>query len=202
MNKHLKILDQNQIKVTINRLCQQLIENHNDFSQTVLVGIQPRGIFLTNRIIDKINQSLKSKKVLNGVLDISFYRDDLRRREVPIEPNEMKMNISIEEKRVVLIDDVLFTGRSVRSAIDALMTFGRPKSVELLVLVNRRFNRHFPIQPDYIGRTVDVLESERILVEWKEITNEDRVVIKHKTIYFLTLSLKYLIGIFNNLQTI
>ena len=182
MNKHLKILDQNQIKVTINRLCQQLIENHNDFSQTVLVGIQPRGIFLTNRIIDKINQSLKSKKVLNGVLDISFYRDDLRRREVPIEPNEMKMNISIEEKRVVLIDDVLFTGRSVRSAIDALMTFGRPKSVELLVLVNRRFNRHFPIQPDYIGRTVDVLESERILVEWKEITNEDRVVIKHKTI--------------------
>ena len=94
----------------------------------------------------------------------------------------MKMNISIEEKRVVLIDDVLFTGRSVRSAIDALMTFGRPKSVELLVLVNRRFNRHFPIQPDFIGRTVDVLESERILVEWKEITNEDRVVIKHKTI--------------------
>lgn len=182
MNKHLKILDQNQIKVTINRLCQQLIENHNDFSQTVLVGIQPRGIFLTNRIIDKINQSLKSKKVLNGVLDISFYRDDLRRREVPIEPNEMKMNISIEDKRVVLVDDVLFTGRSVRSAIDALMTFGRPKSVELLVLVNRRFNRHFPIQPDYIGRTVDVLESERILVEWKEITNEDRVVIKHKTI--------------------
>ena len=182
MNKHLKILDQNQIKVTINRLCQQLIENHNDFSQTVLVGIQPRGIFLTNRIIDKINQSLKSKKVLNGVLDISFYRDDLRRREAPIEPNEMKMNISIEEKKVVLIDDVLFTGRSVRSAIDALMTFGRPKSVELLVLVNRRFNRHFPIQPDYIGRTVDVLESERILVEWKEITNEDRVVIKHKTI--------------------
>ena len=181
MNKHLKILDQNQIKVTINRLCQQLIENHNDFSQTVLVGIQPRGIFLTNRIIDKINHSLKSKKVLNGVLDISFYRDDLRRREAPIEPNEMKMNISIEEKRVVLIDDVLFTGRSVRSAIDALMTFGRPKSVELLVLVNRRFNRHFPIQPDYIGRTVDVLESERILVEWKEITNEDRVVIKHKT---------------------
>ena len=182
MNKHLKILDQNQIKVTINRLCQQLIENHNDFSQTVLVGIQPRGIFLTNRIIDKINQSLKSKKVLNGVLDISFYRDDLRRREVPIEPNEMKMNISIEDKRVVLVDDVLFTGRSVRSAIDALMTFGRPKSVELLVLVNRRFNRHFPIQPDYIGRTVDVLESERILVEWKEISNEDRVVIKHKTI--------------------
>ena len=182
MKKHLKILDQNQIKVTINRLCQQLIENHNDFSQTVLVGIQPRGIFLTNRIIDKINHSLKSKKVLNGVLDISFYRDDLRRREAPIEPNEMKMNISIEEKRVVLIDGVLFTGRSVRSAIDALMTFGRPKSVELLVLVNRRFNRHFPIQPDYIGRTVDVLESERILVEWKEITNEDRVVIKHKTI--------------------
>ena len=127
MNKHLKILDQNQIKVTINRLCQQLIENHNDFSQTVLVGIQPRGILTNNRIIDKINQSLKSKKVLNGVLDISFYRDDLRRREVPIEPNEMKMNISIEDKRVVLVDDVLFTGRSVRSAIDALMTFGRPK---------------------------------------------------------------------------
>ena len=93
----------------------------------------------------------------------------------------MDMNLTVEGKRVVLIDDVLYTGRSIRSAIDALMTFGRPKSVELLTLINRRFSRHFPIQPNYIGRTIDILDSERVIVEWKEVSGTDRILIENNT---------------------
>ena len=114
----------------------------------------------------------------SGNVDISFYRDDLMRRENPILPEEMDMNLSVEGKRVVLIDDVLYTGRSVRSAIDALMTFGRPTSVELLILIDRRFSRHLPIQSDYVGRTVNAIDSEKVIVEWKEVAGKDRVLMR------------------------
>jgi pyrimidine operon attenuation protein/uracil phosphoribosyltransferase len=88
----------------------------------------------------------------------------------------MDMNVSLESKNIVLIDDVLFTGRSIRSAIDALMSFGRPNSVELLTLIDRRFSREFPIQPDYVGRVVDSIDSERVIVEWKEENGKDRIL--------------------------
>ena len=138
--------------------------------------MQPRGTFLSNRIIAQLKQLLKTTNIESGNLDISFYRDDLRRREEPIAPQVMDMNLSLEGKNVVLIDDVLFTGRSIRSALDALMAFGRPKSVELLALINRRFSRHLPIQPNYVGRTIDVLDTEKVIVEWKEINGKDRVL--------------------------
>ena len=176
MIKERQILNQQDINITIERLCQQLIENHNDFNNTVIVGVQPRGTFLSNRIIAQLKQLLKTTNIESGNLDISFYRDDLRRREEPIVPQVMDMNLSLEGKNVVLIDDVLFTGRSIRSAIDALMAFGRPKSVELLALINRRFSRHLPIQPNYVGRTIDALETEKVIVEWKEINGKDRVL--------------------------
>ena len=176
MIKERQILNQQDIKITIERLCQQLIEHHNDFNNTVIVGVQPRGTFLSNRIITKLKQLLKTTNIESGNLDISFYRDDLRRREEPIVPQVMDMNLSLEGKNVVLIDDVLFTGRSIRSAIDALMAFGRPKSVELLALINRRFSRHLPIQPNYVGRTIDALETEKVIVEWKEINGKDRIL--------------------------
>ena len=171
-----QILDQQDIKITIERLCQQLIEHHNDFNNTVIIGVQPRGTLLSNRIITKLTQLLKITNIESGNLDISFYRDDLRRREEPIVPQVMDMNLSLEGKNVVLIDDVLFTGRSIRSALDALMAFGRPKSVELLALINRRFSRHLPIQPNYVGRTIDALKTEKVIVEWKEINGKDRVL--------------------------
>ena len=114
-----QILNQQDINITIERLCQQLIEHHNNFNNTVIVGVQPRGTFLSNRIITKLKQLLKTNNIASGNLDISFYRDDLRRREEPIVPQVMDMNLSLEGKNVVLIDDVLFTGRSIRSAIDA-----------------------------------------------------------------------------------
>jgi len=178
MIKERQILNQQDIDITIERLCQQLIEHHNNFNNTVIVGVQPRGTFLSNRIISKLKQLLKTPNIESGNLDISFYRDDLRRREEPIVPQVMDMNLLLEGKNVVLIDDVLFTGRSIRSAIDALMAFGRPKSVELLTLINRRFSRHLPIQPNYVGRTIDAIESEKIIVEWKEINGKDRVLMR------------------------
>ena len=171
-----QLLNQKDIQITIERLCQQLIEHHGDFKNTVIVGVQPRGTFLSNRIIGKLKQLLNTNDVESGSLDISFYRDDLRRRDEPIVPEVMDMNLSLEGKDVVLIDDVLFTGRSIRSAIDALMAFGRPKSVELLTLIDRRFSRDLPIQPNYVGRTIDAIDSERVIVEWKEVNGKDRIL--------------------------
>jgi pyrimidine operon attenuation protein/uracil phosphoribosyltransferase len=171
-----ELLNQDDIAITIERLCQQLIENHDNFDNTIIVGVQPRGTLLSNRIINRLKVQLKGVKIQSGNVDISFYRDDLRRRDEPIVPEVMDMNLTVEGKDVVLIDDVLFTGRSIRSAIDALMTFGRPKSVELLTLINRRFSRHLPIQPNYVGRTIDAMQSEKVIVEWKEINGLDRIL--------------------------
>ena len=178
MIKERQILNQQDIKITIERLCEELIEHHHDFNNTVIVGVQPRGAFLSNRIIAKLKQLLKTTNIESGNLDISFYRDDLRRREEPIVPQVMDMNLSLEGKNVVLIDDVLFTGRSIRSAIDALMAFGRPKSVELLALIDRRFSRDLPIQPNYVGKTIDAIDSEKVIVEWKETTGTDRILMR------------------------
>ena len=171
-----QLLNQKDIQITIERLCQQLIEHHGDFKNTVIVGVQPRGTFLSNRIITKLKQLLNTTNLESGSLDISFYRDDLRRRDEPIVPEIMEMNLSLESKKVVLIDDVLFTGRSIRSAIDALMAFGRPRSVELLTLIDRRFSRDLPIQPNYVGRTIDAIDSEKIIVEWKEVNGKDKIL--------------------------
>lgn len=175
--KEKELLNELDVKIIIERLCQELIEHHDNFNNTVIVGLQPRGTLLKNRILE--NLSKKRKDVSSGNLDISFYRDDLRRREKPIIPNVMDMDLTVEGKKVVLVDDVLYTGRSVRSAIDALMTFGRPKSVELLVLIDRKFSRDLPIQANYIGKRIDVLEKQKVVVEWNEISGKDRIVMSN-----------------------
>ena len=161
----------------IERLAHQLIENHSDFTETILVGLQPRGVEFTKRIVDKLNEISNDKNIKSGSLDITFFRDDFGRRESPIEPQELDMNISIEDKNVVLIDDVLFTGRSIRSALDALLSFGRPNQVELMVLVDRRLKRHLPIQPNYIGKTVDSIFSEKVIVRWNSENTEDEIIL-------------------------
>jgi len=180
MSNKKELLSQKDISITIERLSQQLIENHSDFHDTIFIGIQPRGTFLNRRILDNLLIKNTGTSIQSGNIDISFYRDDLRRRDQPIVPAIMDIDFSVEGKNVVLIDDVLYTGRSVRSAIDALMTFGRPKSVELLTLINRRFSRHLPIQPNYVGKTIDVLDSEKVIVEWQEAVGRDRVLIVNK----------------------
>jgi len=170
------ILTSNQLDLTITRLCHELIEQHSDFSNTVLIGMQPRGIHVVERLRERLGVIL-SKKPLCGSLDITFYRDDFRRREKPLIPSVTNIDFSIEGKNVVLVDDVLFTGRTIRSGLDALLAFGRPQKVELMVLIDRRFQRDLPIQADYIGKSVDSLHNERVSVNWKEVDGEDKVVL-------------------------
>jgi pyrimidine operon attenuation protein/uracil phosphoribosyltransferase len=160
------ILDTDLLDITLSRLCQQLIENHNDFSSSVILGLQPRGIFLAELIHQKLEKSLK-RKIDLGYLDATFHRDDFRRRELPVKANETRVPFIIEGKSVILMDDVLFTGRTVRAALDAMIAFGRPKKVELLVLIDRKYNRDLPIAPDYIGKAVNTLTTQKVLVEWQ-----------------------------------
>jgi pyrimidine operon attenuation protein/uracil phosphoribosyltransferase len=168
------ILNETQVDLTIRRLCYQLIETHNDFQNTVLIGLQPRGIHVLSRLKDQLELILQHT-VVCGNLDITFYRDDFRRRERPLIPSVTNIDFVIESKNVVLIDDVLHTGRTIRSGLDALMAFGRPNKVELLTLIDRRFQRDLPIQADYVGYTVDTLISEKVSVEWKATEGADQV---------------------------
>ncbi len=163
MQKRL-LLDSQLLTITVDRLCQQLIENHGNFKQSVLIGLQPRGIFLAEMIHRQLEKQLKNS-IDFGFLDSTFHRDDFRRREIPVKANETRINFIIEDKKVVLIDDVLYTGRTVRAALDAMIAFGRPQSVELMVLIDRRYTRELPIAPDYVGRYVNTLSSQRVLVE-------------------------------------
>ena len=167
------ILTPQQFSITINRLCHQLIEVHDDFSESAIIGLQPRGILLARRIRKTLQEILKKDNILYGELDATFYRDDFRKKDLV--PNRTQIDFIIEDKNVVLIDDVLFTGRTIRAGMDAMMAFGRPKDVELLVLVDRRFSRNLPIQAKYVGVTVDTIASEKVKVEWKENEGEDHV---------------------------
>ena len=172
------LLNAKDIEIILHRLACQLIENHNDFSNTVLIGLQPRGSFLAKRLLSLLKNEYQIKEIQLGSLDITFYRDDFRRREIPLEANTTEIDFLVEDKKVVFIDDVLFSGRSVRAALTAIQSYGRPKSVELLVLIDRRFSRHLPIQPNYRGRQVDAINEEKVLVTWKETHKKDAVYIE------------------------
>lgn len=169
------ILDSKHIEITVTRLCYQLIEVHNDFSNTVIIGLQPRGVYLSQRIQKKLTEILKKKDIQCGSLDTTFYRDDFRTKELV--PNATEIDFIIEDKNVILVDDVLYTGRTIRSGLDAMLAFGRPKDVELLVLIDRRLSRHLPIQAKYIGKTIDSIASEKVKVDWKETDGSDKVTL-------------------------
>jgi pyrimidine operon attenuation protein/uracil phosphoribosyltransferase len=170
-----QILNPQHFAITIDRLCYQLIENHGDFSDSVIIGLQPRGVFLSNRITQRLSQILNGKKVLAGELDITFFRDDFRRREQVIVPSSTHIDFVVENKKVILTDDVLYTGRSVRAAMDALQAFGRPLKVELLAFIDRKFSREIPIEPNYVGKAIDAIMSEKVRVLWKETDGSDEV---------------------------
>ncbi len=170
-----KILDASKLYLILNRLASQLFENHNDFSNTVLIGIQPRGKILSKKIKYLLESIHDIKDVKLGFLDITFFRDDFGRENKVLNANKTSIDFSIENMTVVLIDDVLYTGRSVTAALSALQSFGRPARVELLSLIDRRFSRHLPIQPDYCGCQVDSINNQRVTVKWKEIDGEDSV---------------------------
>ncbi len=174
------LLNSKEIEIILHRLACQLIENHNNFSNTVLIGLQPRGSFLAKRLEKILTQDYHVKDINLGFLDITFYRDDFRRRDEPLEATNTQIDFLIEDKNVVLIDDVLFSGRSVRAALTAIQSYGRPNNIELLVLIDRRFSRHLPIQPTYKGKQVDAINEEKVIVNWKESHKKDIIYIDNK----------------------
>ncbi|RMG79828.1 MAG: bifunctional pyr operon transcriptional regulator/uracil phosphoribosyltransferase PyrR [Bacteroidetes bacterium] len=178
MNKIL--IDNIAFNLIIKRLCFELVEHHKDFANTVLIGIQPRGTHFCTRITQKLKEIRPNINVISGALDVTFYRDDFRRREKPLEPSKTDIPFMVENKKVVLIDDVLYTGRTIRAAMDAILDFGRPEKIELLTLIDRRFSRHVPVQPDYVGKTVDVVANEIVRVEWKEYHGKDQIILLNK----------------------
>lgn len=175
------ILDSRQTQLTLNRLAQQLIENHKDFSQSVLLGVQPRGTRLADKIHRIISSLYPQLNIPVGKLDITFYRDDFRQKGNSMAADDTDITVSLEGKRIILVDDVLYTGRTIRAALDAMMDFGRPDDVELLVLIDRRLHRELPIQAKYAGKVVDSIESEKVKVEWNEQGDVEKVWIVQET---------------------
>jgi pyrimidine operon attenuation protein/uracil phosphoribosyltransferase len=169
------LLTSKEVNIILHRLACQLIEKHLDFSETILIGIQPRGTFLAERLKSLLQNEYKISNILLGYLDITFFRDDFRRNDKQLEANKTQIDFLVENKKVIFIDDVLYTGRSIRAALTAVQSFGRPASIELLTLIDRRFSRDLPIQPDYRGRQVDAINNEKVKVCWNEQDGEDAV---------------------------
>ncbi|MCB0687700.1 MAG: bifunctional pyr operon transcriptional regulator/uracil phosphoribosyltransferase PyrR [Saprospiraceae bacterium] len=171
------IIEGDRFNLTIERLCHQLIERYSDFSNTCIIGIQPRGVPLSDRIVSKLKKILKLHHIDYGKLDITFYRDDFRTRGKPLAANTTEMDFLVENREVILVDDVLYTGRTIQAALTALQHYGRPDNVELLTLIDRRFNRHLPIASDYVGLTIDALDEAYVKVEWGETSTQDRILL-------------------------
>ncbi|MCG8541056.1 MAG: bifunctional pyr operon transcriptional regulator/uracil phosphoribosyltransferase PyrR [Clostridia bacterium] len=173
-----KIMDEKAINRSITRLSHEIIEKNKGISDVVLVGIHTRGVPLAARIATKIKE-IEDIDVEVGSLDITLYRDDLSEAHDNPMIKKSKINVDINEKNVVLVDDVIFTGRTVRAAMDALIDIGRPKTIQLAVLVDRG-HRELPIRPDYVGKNVPTSRKEVISVCLDEIDIENQVVIYEK----------------------
>lgn len=171
------LLDSHQLGITLQRLAHQIVEVHPDFQNMAIVGIQPRGVWLSDRIVQLLRGIVPGARISYGRLDITFYRDDVHQGNSLHLPNQTDINFSVEDKEVILVDDVLHTGRTIRAAMDALLDFGRPSKVELLALIDRRFSREVPIQPDYVGQTVDTVYTQKVKVLWSEKDGKDEVVL-------------------------
>lgn len=178
--ERLHLLHEKKLEVTLLRLCHQLIENHQDFKDSAILAIQPRGVYLGRRIHELLKQLAPETEIPYGELDVTFYRDDFRRQNQPLKASKTRVDFVVEGKRIILIDDVLYTGRTVRAAMDAMLAFGRPDEVELLTLVDRKRMREVPIEAEYVGIEVDTLDSEKVIVRLKEGGGEDSVRIESK----------------------
>ncbi len=177
-----QLFDTKRLQVTLERLAHQVIEHHPDFSQCCILGLQPRGIAFARRLHALLSQFKPASPMPYGELDATFFRDDFRRAgKGPLIPNATHINFVVEGLDVILVDDVLFTGRTVRAALDAMLACGRPRSVELMVLIDRRQQRELPIQPYYTGITIDTLNHEKVRVEWAETHGTDSVRIESHT---------------------
>ena len=149
---------------------------YDDFAGVCIIGIQERGVFLADRLYDIIESKQPHGVPLRGKLDITFYRDDYRIRQDPLKASSTHIDYSVDGKKVILVDDVLYSGRTIHAAMAALQDLGRPEKVELVTMVDRRFNRHLPIAPDYVGITVDALDEAYVRVRWKEAEGKDEIL--------------------------
>jgi len=173
------LLDSKKIDIILNRLVCQLVENHKDFDNTVLIGLQPRGAFLIDKILEIFNKDYPTIDIKSGILDFTFFRDDFRRSEKTLSASSTKINFSVENKNVVLIDDVLFTGRSIKAAMSSMDSYGRPNSIELLVLIDRRYKREIPIEANYCGAKIDTFKGDRVNVVWGEKSKDNIIYIEN-----------------------
>ena len=172
------LLNKEACNSTLKRLVCQLHERHHPWSQSVIVGLQPRGIALARLLANALEADYQTEPIAVGEMDITFHRDDFRRRDEPLSANPNNMDLLIEGKRVIFVDDVLYTGRSIRAALDAIQPYGRPSLIELCVLIDRRFSRELPIQPTYTGQRVDAIDEERVSVIWNKQDQLQRVIIE------------------------
>ena len=173
------LLDSKKIDLILNRLVCELVENHKDFNNTVLIGLQPRGTYLTEKILNIFKKNYPNINIESGILDFTFFRDDFRRSEKTLKASSTQINFSIENKNVVLIDDVLFTGRSIKAAMSSIDSYGRPNSIELLVLIDRRYKREIPIQANYCGAKIDTFKGDKVNVVWNENSKKDVIYIEN-----------------------
>ena len=173
------LLDSKKIDLILNRLVCELVENHKDFNNTVLIGLQPRGTYLIEKILDIFKNKYPNINIESGILDFTFFRDDFRRSEKTLKVSSTQINFSIENKNVVLIDDVLFTGRSIKAAMSSIDSYGRPNSIELLVLIDRRYKREIPIQANYCGAKIDTFKGDKVNVVWNENSKKDVIYIEN-----------------------
>lgn len=171
------ILSAKRLDLTLDRLCYSILENHQDLSDTVLIGIQPRGVLLADKIYERLKKLSAQSDIPYGKIDITFYRDDFRKREEPIRAASTEIDFLVENKNVILIDDVLYTGRTIHAAMSALQDFGRPSKIELMCLIDRRFNRQFPIMSNYVGMVVDALNEAYVKVNWDNKKGKSEVLL-------------------------
>src|SRR4030066_1237196 len=170
------ILKEVDIESSLNRICDRLLQRHPLLKEMVLVGIRSGGVYLAQRLKEKIFQKT-GVDLPTGIIDIPLYRDDWTRLSQTPEVKKTEIHFSIEDKHVLLVDDVLFTGRTIRAAIDALLDLGRPRRVELAVLIDRG-HRELPICADYIGKTLEISRQDSVNVELKELAGGDRGILE------------------------
>lgn len=172
-----KIMDEGDISRAVTRMAHEIIEKNKTLRDVVVVGIRTRGVYLAKRLIDKLGK-LEKIEIPFGVLDITFYRDDLDKIDEQPVVHSTEINLDLTDKVVIIVDDVLYSGRTVRAALNALMDFGRPKKVELAVLIDRG-HRELPIKADYVGKNIPTSRRERIKLRITEVDGkEDEVIVE------------------------
>ncbi len=173
------LLSAKDISHAVSRISHEILERNHGAGNIALVGIRTRGVVMSQRLKEKIKE-IENVTVDHGILDITLYRDDLAEGTQKPELKKTDISFALEGKHIVLCDDVLFTGRTIRAAIDALMDFGRPASVQLAVLIDRG-HRELPIRPDYVGKNIPTAKSKRVQVLFKEEDGEDKVIIQEQS---------------------